>query len=698
MHSSNQRFSFQHSEVQRLKDSDLASTALGKLRLGAFRGEFIAGFGFSSGIRFKRPFHRSVMPLLPLLIFILAPFALSLVPCAAAHAADVTLAWNKNSEPDMDGYKLYYGTSSRAYNHGQDVGNFTTYTISNLDEGTTYYFAVTAYDSAGNEGDFSEEIVYTIAVNTYSITASAGYHGTVSPSGNMTITEGASQTFSITPDQGYYVSDVLVDNASVGATTSYTFKNVTQNHTIAASFALGNQPPHANAGVDQTVEQGDTVTLSGANSFDPDDQDAFPSDPTESIDTDGDGIGNNADKDDDNDEMPDAWEIQYGLDSLVNDASEDADLDGISNLDEFLAQTDPIVPKGNSAPDAPALIFPSDQEPVTSTPMLQTDVFYDPDPGDVHSETQWQIIRQADNVCVLDVTSPNSLTSLQVPASILKQDARYIWQARFYDSHGVPSEWSEQAEFVTQINPEDSNENGIPDDQEVVATADMNEDGIFDADQDTIKSVKTKGEKSQVGISFEGSDTVSAIEYLAYQDPRSLNSPSKKPKNFPFGLIDFRLLVAEPGDQAVITIYFSDRAPKDGKWYKYDPIEGTWLDYSAYAELGANRKSITLLLQDGGMGDADGIANGIIVDPSGLCVDLSGSSSGDSGGGGGSCFISATAYGSSINPQARFLHELMDPGFPITLLFLILIAGGGSVWIRKLIEKHKIIDGSYTDS
>ena len=73
-----------------------------------------------------------------------------------------------------------------------------------------------------------------------------------------------------------------------------------------------------------------------------DGDDAFPSDPDEWDDTDGDGIGNNADTDDDGDGMPDDYEIANGLDPLnAADAAEDADGDGFTNLEEFEAGTDP---------------------------------------------------------------------------------------------------------------------------------------------------------------------------------------------------------------------------------------------------------------------------------------------------------------------------------------------------------------------
>ena len=72
----------------------------------------------------------------------------------------------------------------------------------------------------------------------HTITATAGPGGATAPSGAVTVDHGSNQTFVITPDIGHHVADVLADGASVGAVTSYTFPNVTGDHTIAASFAI----------------------------------------------------------------------------------------------------------------------------------------------------------------------------------------------------------------------------------------------------------------------------------------------------------------------------------------------------------------------------------------------------------------------------------------------------------------------------
>ena len=72
---------------------------------------------------------------------------------------------------------------------------------------------------------------------TFSLTAIAGAHGSISPAGILIVNSGDSQTFTITPDSGFHVASVLVDGASAGAVTSFSFTNVATNHTIVASFA-----------------------------------------------------------------------------------------------------------------------------------------------------------------------------------------------------------------------------------------------------------------------------------------------------------------------------------------------------------------------------------------------------------------------------------------------------------------------------
>jgi len=81
-------------------------------------------------------------------------------------------------------------------------------------------------------------VTAAFAINTYTITASAGANGTISPSGTINVNYGSNQTFTIAPNSGYRVADVLVDGSSVGAVTTYTFSNVTANHTISATYAI----------------------------------------------------------------------------------------------------------------------------------------------------------------------------------------------------------------------------------------------------------------------------------------------------------------------------------------------------------------------------------------------------------------------------------------------------------------------------
>jgi len=84
-------------------------------------------------------------------------------------------------------------------------------------------------------------VTATFTQNTYTIVASAGSGGSISPSGSVVVSQGSSQVFTITPSSGYQVSSVLVDGSSVGAVSSYAFSNIQAAHTISTSFTQVSQ-------------------------------------------------------------------------------------------------------------------------------------------------------------------------------------------------------------------------------------------------------------------------------------------------------------------------------------------------------------------------------------------------------------------------------------------------------------------------
>ena len=84
----------------------------------------------------------------------------------------------------------------------------------------------------------------------YTIKATAGAGGSISPSGNASVREGRDQTFTITPDKGYAVANVKIDGKSIGAAKSYTFENVSRTHTIEVIFMKANGNPRTGVFVD----------------------------------------------------------------------------------------------------------------------------------------------------------------------------------------------------------------------------------------------------------------------------------------------------------------------------------------------------------------------------------------------------------------------------------------------------------------
>ncbi len=93
---------------------------------------------------------------------LLAALACFLACGVAKGGSTVSVEWTPNSDPSVVGYNVYYGGASRNYTNVLSAGNTNNLSVDGLDEGQTYFFAVTAFDAFGDESDFSAEFVFIV--------------------------------------------------------------------------------------------------------------------------------------------------------------------------------------------------------------------------------------------------------------------------------------------------------------------------------------------------------------------------------------------------------------------------------------------------------------------------------------------------------------------------------------------------------
>jgi len=316
------------------------------------------------------------------------------------------------------------------------------------------------------------------------------------------------------------------------------------------------------------------------------------------------------------------------------------------------------VPVSNLPPDTPNIVSPENYSDDIEVPLeIIATAFSDPN-NDDHFQSQWQISEQSNfSTRVVDITSDNYMTTFSVPHMVLKSNQKYYVRVRFFDVYSTASNWSSTVEFTTAHFVVDLNANGIADADEVDDSVDFNLDGIPDNDQpQIIKCVKASDGSVSIGIE-KASSTADEIESLEVIDPDTISDTLNRPSDLIFGLISYRLRVNSPGDTARVRIYFSGDIFSSDVFYKYDTING-WYDYSEHTTFNDDGQSITLEVKDGGYGDSDGLANGIIVDPGGIAtLEDSYSSFGSNIVG---CFIATAAFGSKFEKHVQLLRRFRD--------------------------------------
>ena len=176
-----------------------------------------------------------------------------------------------DSVPGTNNFKLIVivGADTHTYNFtatgltwGPVTVNMTDFP--HMSTGNSYTVTLQAVTAGPTLPPYQTDILkifWNLGGATFKITASATSGGTITPSGTVAVKKGEDMKFIITPDNGYKIADVKVDGVSVGAVSSYTFQNVTANHTIEASFEINTYTINASAGEGGSINPSGAITI-----------------------------------------------------------------------------------------------------------------------------------------------------------------------------------------------------------------------------------------------------------------------------------------------------------------------------------------------------------------------------------------------------------------------------------------------------
>ena len=260
--------------------------------------------------------------------------------------------------------------------------------------------------------------------------------------------------------------------------------------------------------------------------------------------------------------------------------------------------------------------------------------YSDPD-GDALLRSEWQISSKPDSWQGGDVVADRtveSATQLSLPLGVLASSTNYWIRTRHRDANNNPSSWSQSVSFTTASQSSvDLDGDGTVDEYQVTEYADTNNNGVDDKEEGLCNL--RDAETNRI-MGFQPNSGVIKCH--------TSHSSSEVPGNdeYEYGMFSFTIdglpvNAANPSSVDVV-VHFPEDLPSGSKWFKYDPVTSTVNDYSFNVSMTNNVAVIRLV--DGGVGDGDGVVNGVIVDPGGpviLAASGGGSTSSSSDGGGG---------------------------------------------------------------
>jgi hypothetical protein len=297
--------------------------------------------------------------------------------------------------------------------NGSSIGPATSYTFTNISA--------------------NQSISASFALKQYTINASAGTGGSISPSGAQTVNHGDSASYTITAATGYKISSVTVNGVSVGAVSNYTFSNITRNNTIYASF-VASEPGEksytitSSAGTGGYISpSGDTVVASnGSISYSIVADSGYV---IADVTVNGSSVGAVG---------------SYTISNVTSDGTITARFSGI---DEEPIDKEPV-DESKLPPGKPVLMRPAANAELAPEEeiVLETDLYYHPN-GNAHITSHWQIRRADEKKALYSFSCNTDLVSHKMTDG-LEEGLKYAWRTGFEDIESGLVAWSDERFFV----------------------------------------------------------------------------------------------------------------------------------------------------------------------------------------------------------------------------------------------------------